>query len=163
MMGNLIDELKMRDAKLIPQIQQADQIRLRNVEVRRAKLPPFWDALVKQIKVICDTLRVEFPDRTDRHCHIITRGQDSLIIRINNEGAFPRHNLLVQCDSVGLILRYTEIIEAALYQDETEGARGEIQIRVRPTDESLVFVYNGRNYDSPGKLAESFIERVIQG
>jgi hypothetical protein len=162
MMENLIDELKSRDATRDPKIQQADQIRLRNVEVRRAKLPFFWDALVKQIKSTCDKLRTEFPDRADRHCDIVMRGQEALALRINSHGALPRYNLRIECDNVGLTLRYIEIIERALYQDEVEGMRGEIQVKVRSADEALVFVYDGRDYDSPGTLAEAFIRRVIQ-
>lgn len=158
-MSDLIDELARKDAQRNPQIAHAEQIRLRNVEVCKAKLPLFWWTLLEQVKILCAELRKAFPSYGARHCNCQELNEG---FRIDSEAPPPRRAVKVTWNLAGTTLDYTETVQKELWHLEKEERRGEIRITVRSDDESLVVHYRGLSYDSPRELAEALVRYVIQ-
>lgn len=138
----------------------AEKTRLRNAEVLNAKLPAFWQALIKDVEALCTGLRERFPNNRARHCNVERRGTQGF--RVDSEGSLARCSLLVMCNVAGRSLDYHDIALDRLFESEHELSRGQIGIRVRPDDESLVFNYRNQDYDVPKKLAEALVRHVIQ-
>jgi len=160
-MSNLIDELISRDAQRSPQIVRAEEIRLRNVEVRKAKLPRFWWMLLREVETLCAELGKAFPNNEARRCTVEKLGHIDGF-RIGSAASPPRHIVQVTWNVHGLTFDYTETVQKELYQRDVEEAHGEIRITVRPDDEALVAHYHELECDSPQRLAEALVRYVIR-
>jgi hypothetical protein len=163
-MSSLIDELKEQDrqnAEHNEDKQRAEQIRLRNIEVCKVRLPIFLKEMVGHLDVQCSELRKAFPNDRTRHLNVERRGNEGLF-RLNSEGPLPRRSIIIMGQISALVLYYVEITTDELNGLEQSSAHKGIGVSCN-NEESLVLTFQTRRYDSPSVLSDALIRYVMDG
>jgi len=157
-MSKFTDDIKASEWAKEIEASQANEIRLHNAKIAKAKAPILWREVIEQIKHYCEEFKELTLKNPKFRFHVSDSPDGFLLV---NDGPLPRREIQANLDLDGQCVKVLSRIKSSFQDQSLLKPLGFMSISVDGSDE-LSFRLNSETWCTPEAIAEFFVKFVCE-